>query len=621
MVFMVRAFLRFVASVTSGGHLAVWLAAMLVAVALHGSTGHDDSHITYWASYSLVELGHIVNYNGEAIEQSSSLLHTIVLAILYFATGLPIPDTAYVLSIVGWGLVTWRALTYVRREGTDPGLWGTAALAFSPMLSYWGLGGLETLLYAWLLLETAFVLLHAVRAGSVTPMGSLVLASTALCRPEAPVLLLSAAGALMLTGLVDRALSDVGRSSSPSTRGMRGLALTMAATAGATVTVTIWRHETFGSLFPAPVAAKMAAADGDRLARLLEGIGYVTDASMFAELPILLMAGTAATVVALSRRESWALRVPVVLASAQLGAAWLTGGDWMIASRFLAHVVPLLYVCLFLTVAPWLARARGRAPFCGAMLALHLVASLHVARHVVTARPVWATFRFFEAIRKKTRPFNFGWSELANPVHLRDALFLPHIDRTIARLLDEKSPITISSGQAGMVMFHLAKKYFGKIRFVDRHGLSTPWPTAIREEVNAYSDPFGVHMPMATFLRVIRAHPEYRPDVIFELRRRRSKLAQGADYRPTYTQTGRLVSWFESAQELRERRRWKEMSAQERRDHGLRRPPARFFTKSFELDQTVLVDTSLAKAARLASSALDWDALRKRVLAKRAGLP
>ena len=37
----------------------------LLGLVLYGSTGHDDSHLTYWSAHALARFGEIVNYNGE----------------------------------------------------------------------------------------------------------------------------------------------------------------------------------------------------------------------------------------------------------------------------------------------------------------------------------------------------------------------------------------------------------------------------------------------------------------------------------------------------------------------------------------------------------------------------
>ncbi|HNE27195.1 MAG TPA: hypothetical protein PLH12_08650, partial [Pseudomonadales bacterium] len=50
---------------------ALWLA---IGFFIYGSTGHDDSHINFWNVYTLLTQGELVNYNGERVEQTTSLL-------------------------------------------------------------------------------------------------------------------------------------------------------------------------------------------------------------------------------------------------------------------------------------------------------------------------------------------------------------------------------------------------------------------------------------------------------------------------------------------------------------------------------------------------------------------
>src|SRR5689334_2064756 len=56
------------------------LVAVLHGALLYTASGHDDSHITYWAARTLAASGEILNYNGERIEQSSTLLLVLLLA-------------------------------------------------------------------------------------------------------------------------------------------------------------------------------------------------------------------------------------------------------------------------------------------------------------------------------------------------------------------------------------------------------------------------------------------------------------------------------------------------------------------------------------------------------------
>ena len=91
--------------------LGISLAPLVILVAislvLFPSAGRDDSHITYWASYATARFGEIVNYNGDRIEQSSSLLHVLGLAVIAKLTSLPLP------TIGGLGSILCGALTLI----------------------------------------------------------------------------------------------------------------------------------------------------------------------------------------------------------------------------------------------------------------------------------------------------------------------------------------------------------------------------------------------------------------------------------------------------------------------------------------------------------------------------
>ncbi|RMG96646.1 MAG: hypothetical protein D6705_10680 [Deltaproteobacteria bacterium] len=586
--------------------LAVWVGALLLAMVLHGATGHDDSHITYWASYCLAEHGRILNYNGEAVEQSSSLTHTLLLAAAHLLSGIDIPLLGFLTSIAAWGIATFRAMRLLREEGVVIGRLWFATLSFSSLMSYWGLGGLETTLYAWLLLESSRTLLHLLRGRRLSWWGASTLSLTVLCRPEAPMLLAAVCLATALMAAFDR-WREGPTSSRRCIRAVRGAGIALLATAVVFGAVTLWRYVTFGMFFPAPVTAKMLDASEARLDYLVDGLSYLVDTLDLGEVAALATSWGVALVVAIRRRAEWGLRVPVLIAGAQLGIALTTGGDWMIGGRFLAHVVPVLYVatCLLLA-AP--TDGAGRVPNSVgvALLSLNLAGSAYALRHWPTARPAWSVLKTYSRAKAQTQPFDFSWPELANPVHLRDAIFLPHVDRVVSEILRHQDMVTLASGQAGMVMYHLAKRHFGHIRFIDRHGLVAPWPEALRREFNAYSSRFGVHMPMARFLRIIRKYPELRPDVVFEIRKRRAKAAARAKFRIVHEQTGYVAvsplferfgrgeSYPTDAMEPRNSR------------SQFRRPPSRFSKKRFEVFQALLVDDDLAKRLSLTKSRFEW---------------
>lgn len=67
---------------------------------LFSSSGRDDAHITYWAAYAISHFGKIVNYSGEFVEQSSSLLQVLFLATINRLTGFNIVTLGKLSSII-----------------------------------------------------------------------------------------------------------------------------------------------------------------------------------------------------------------------------------------------------------------------------------------------------------------------------------------------------------------------------------------------------------------------------------------------------------------------------------------------------------------------------------------
>ena len=56
------------------------------------SAGRDDDHIAYWSAKSLLELGEIVSYSGDRLEQGSSLGFVALMTIASGISGLRVPD-------------------------------------------------------------------------------------------------------------------------------------------------------------------------------------------------------------------------------------------------------------------------------------------------------------------------------------------------------------------------------------------------------------------------------------------------------------------------------------------------------------------------------------------------
>jgi hypothetical protein len=73
---------------------------LLGGIVSFSSSGRDDAYITYWPAHTLSDQGEVLNYNGERIEQSSSLLFVFLLALLRKMSGLDVETLGSLLSVV-----------------------------------------------------------------------------------------------------------------------------------------------------------------------------------------------------------------------------------------------------------------------------------------------------------------------------------------------------------------------------------------------------------------------------------------------------------------------------------------------------------------------------------------
>ena len=145
--------IKIIGMLNAGGPLGLKLLPILILLAisitLYPSAGRDDAYITYWAAHALADFGEIVNYNGDRIEQSSSLLHVLLLATATKLTTVDVPTLGPILSM----LAAVATLIYTRRlatlfvGGLLPILASTL-VATSTYFSYWATGGMETSLAA-----------------------------------------------------------------------------------------------------------------------------------------------------------------------------------------------------------------------------------------------------------------------------------------------------------------------------------------------------------------------------------------------------------------------------------------------------------------------------------------
>ncbi|HEX4952598.1 MAG TPA: hypothetical protein VF017_04280 [Thermoanaerobaculia bacterium] len=518
------------------------LSLLVLGFALFGQTGRDDSYISYWPALTLAERGEILNYNLERVEQSSTLLWVLVLAALRWLSGGDLPALGLAGSLVA-AVACLTVLALGRSAGREGGAVACLLVATQPFFLYWAWSGAETALAALVLLALAVSWAALLSAPTLRPglLGG-ALASTlalVLVRPEGA--LVAMAAVVTLSG---------------SWRGQRQrrgrLALLGAGSAVTWASVLGFRLLYFGALQPQPVAAKVGTlswATWTRGWRYLERALMETPALS----PVLALALAALVIQLLKTRQaeddprSSLLCVAASLALAQLGFVVAVGGDWMENGRFLAPMVPLLAVVLVATLERWLPSPLRFRLAVLILIVLQLIATVGVARRSSTGTDLLTRRELPPALAQSLEAQGLSPAERGNLLRWRDVQALEQLHRLLDRLLPAlERPVSILSGQMGMVAYHTARRHPGAVRFVDRYGLVSRDLTDCPVTRHVPRGPLGLLLTPARF-HSLQQELEARcglapPDVIFDLFAERGSLRylERAGYFVTFEQRGRV---------------------------------------------------------------------------------
>ena len=364
-----------------------------LSLTLFPSAGRDDSYMTYWPAFALSNFGKIVNYNGDFIEQSSSLLNVVLLAVLAKLSPLSVPDAGPVLSL----LSSVAALIYTQKlaaKFVDRTLSMLAALlvATSAYFAYWTTGGLETTMAAALFAALSFYYVKFLeKSGSPRPGWDIWAATLmfVLVRPETIFVGMSAmVGSLIFVVIGELyTAGNIGENAKPLITKLLRLALVLVV---AWVAVSLFRLMYFGDLFPQPVSAKVNGLSGPAVIR---GWRYLVDAIASPQLLLVFAAGTGGVVyVAFKRLLGTTRRISALilamLVTAQLSFLVVAGGDWMEGGRFVVPILPLIAV-LGVYVARVSLRRVFVLPVLMAILALQIPGSLAFANSESRSVTLW----------------------------------------------------------------------------------------------------------------------------------------------------------------------------------------------------------------------------------------
>jgi hypothetical protein len=457
----------------------VWLVLAPLVMAIYGfvvlgPTGRDDSYITYWVAKMIAERGAVLNYNGDRFEQSSSLLHAFLIAVVHRVSGIALPTVGSLLSLVFGAATVALSMLLARTVSEKLTTVVGILLSVSTPLVYWSFSGMESTLDG--LLSVSIVLLtrsalRARRAGPWMAAAACLFLLYVTARPEAWLVSTGFLGSVLL------ALSLPGaRALTSDSAQTRKRLLVLAGIAGAiAIAVGLCRLKYSGYFFPLPVYAK-----SPRLASPAIGLAYLLLSGLI--LPNLVlyvlasMAGWSITKACLGK-ASIPIQLEHVLVTAyafvRIGFIGAAGGDWMEAGRFLVPCMPFLVILSAVTVMERRPRALWSSTLVGVALSFVGASTIFLIPGSPPrgGLPIW---RRTEAA-SRAKP-GHPWSEIYHGPRHDDLEF---VERFVELLRAElaQSPdgvVRVMSPQAGFVMYYVKSELGDRVRFVDVHGLTTP---------------------------------------------------------------------------------------------------------------------------------------------------
>jgi len=529
-------------------------AAILLFVAqgfyFFSSAGTDDPHITYWAAYLFAETGQILNLNYEPVEQSSSLVHVVLLGTLYKIFGGNLVVLGKLFSIAVGALTVWVTWLIARSYCRQLPASAAVIASVSTFLVYWAFGGLETTLAALLLLlvcHSVWLCLQGLRPALLgyNALAVLLFVGT---RPEAVFVVLAA----YITMLIYFGLTL--RPSTHSTLKFKPLAnriLTlMAVCAAVFLLLAGLRYSLFGEIFPQPVSAK---SSGLSMRKIRIGTEYLlTNLALSPALTLLIITGLVVALREVFRRSydnRTILLTGILIAAIDATFSFIVfgGGDWMEGGRFLVPVIPLITL---LAVNEISRMSSKTLPVLAVIAVLAVIDSASFTRTDSKGMLLPDAMATEQAVRSAhgIEDHRFSWFEYANKENLRDIPFLLAADDILGRAVATGDDVSVISIQMGMVPYHLARKFGGQVEFIDLMALATAHFTECEATKNFPTIPAGLLLSYRVLLaddgQLFKACGMRRPEIIIDLTVEsgvRREIIANSGYEIVYFQDGLIV--------------------------------------------------------------------------------
>ncbi len=528
-------------------HAGLWcpgLAALLhlgLGFVFFASSGPDDVHITYGAAANLAKHGAITNYNGDALEQSSSLGHVVLTALFARLTGLSVVTVGHVIPILAGALCFPLVYALAREVVPKAPVATTLFVACIPQSVDWTFGGLEGPIFALSTLLSAKTASDYLKRGGPRALALLVLSLTltAVTRPEGMLVSVMAASAVVAIA-VRRARA----SGALTLDAVRPEVSVLGAALVAGLVTTAAHLAIGGHMFPNPVLAK------SRGVAFVQGLTYFWDSMpwTWAWTALAFLAGVDAVVAGLKepRGERAAEQMVAIFSVSYLAFILASGGDWMWGGRFFANVAPLLGLMIVAGVVRVAPPTLLGGPLTAALLLGCVPATFAVVGGTRTGRPFWTVPSMRALVRERYPNADYGWFELASGVCLRDIPVTESLSGVLDRIAPFKSagPILVASRQSGFTIYHAVERPHPNVHFIDLENLATDDYLACADRFLT-RDTKGALLSVEALLRppselANRCHPS-RPDVIFGASHGADvKAATSAGYVLVFRQRGRV---------------------------------------------------------------------------------
>lgn len=472
-------------SIKVAGSVAAAL-SMAIAVMVFGVGARDDPYITFWEAEQLAKSATIVNINGAHLEQSTSLLHVVILAILYFVTRLPMPALAYFVGLGGLAITIFLAARLARIIDASSAVASACVVAVAYPLVYWSTGELETDVAAativWFVLCSYSLLTESDlrRRTLANYLVSVALAITV--RPDTMLAVVGVSFSCVLLAGLDQLLQRRNLQWLPSVS-LRRCLLAFGAVIAEVLVLAVFREAVFHSVLPQPDVAKLGG-----LSWLSTGLSYLYD-SFPPWLWLIIVATAAMGFVWSFRRRLLAGYLAAFMFLAGALVILFSRGDWMGGARLL---VPYLVPVLVLMVVG--VRSLGVVPRRAGLAILVVGECILLALFANGA--TWLSPEFTGLTENTAAvggadfgsPFGASWTSWGGTasrlpwysswdfISTRDSVFVEAATSRVRQLISEEPPgqkITIASNQAGFIFYTWANEFPGRITFIDTQSITT----------------------------------------------------------------------------------------------------------------------------------------------------